>query len=49
MFLRCTRARFDPAKVDEVMATGDDLKATLGRLPGIQHPTARSTSGACRK
>jgi len=37
MFLRCTRAQFDPAKADEVMVTASDLKAALDRLPGIQH------------
>ncbi len=37
MFLRCTRAQFDPAKADTVLAIASDLKATLDRLPGIQH------------
>ncbi len=37
MFLRCSRAQFDPAKADEVAALGSELKAGLGKLPGIQH------------
>ncbi|MDQ2783727.1 MAG: hypothetical protein M3Y58_01855 [Chloroflexota bacterium] len=37
MFLRCTRSTFDPAKADEVVALGGDLKAIYGKLPGIQH------------
>ena len=37
MFLRCTRAQFDPAKADDVSAIASDLKAALDRLPGIQH------------
>jgi hypothetical protein len=37
MFLRRTRAQFDPAKADEVAALARELKALLGRLPGIQH------------
>ena len=37
MFMRCTRAQFDPAKTDEVVALGGELKASLGKLPGIHH------------
>ncbi len=37
MFLRCTRAQFDPAKANDVSAIASDLKAALDRLPGIQH------------
>ncbi len=48
MFLRCTRAQFDPAKADEVAAVGDDLKAALGKLPGIQHSHAALDRAAGR-
>ena len=37
MFLCCTHSQFDPAKADEVAALSSELKASLGKLPGIQH------------
>ncbi len=40
MFLRCTRAHFDPAKADEALTVAKDLNAALGRLPGLQHSHA---------
>jgi len=37
MYMRVTRSRIDPARVDEaVRQVGPDLVATISRLPGYQ-------------
>ena len=36
MYIRVTRARFDPARSEEVQAIGQDIVAANRRLPGFQ-------------
>jgi quinol monooxygenase YgiN len=36
MYIRITRARFDPARTEDLVAVGPDLVATFRRLPGFQ-------------
>ena len=37
MYLRLTRARFDPALADQVVPIATEVRAAMGRLPGLQH------------
>jgi hypothetical protein len=36
MYLRITRARFDPARYEEVVPLGREVEAAVRRLPGFQ-------------
>lgn len=36
MYLRITRARYDPARADEVVALSGQVNADVKRLPGCQ-------------
>jgi hypothetical protein len=36
MWMRVTRGRVDPAKVDEAIRVGQDVAAAVKRLPGFQ-------------
>jgi hypothetical protein len=37
MYLRLTRARFDPALADQVVPLASAVRAAMRRLPGLQH------------
>jgi phage tail tape-measure protein len=37
MYLRLTRARFDPARADQVVPIASEVRAAMARLPGLQH------------
>jgi hypothetical protein len=37
MFLRITRARFDPGSYDQVAAAAQEVQVAMQRLPGVQH------------
>ena len=37
MYLRLTRARFDPALADQVVPLASEVRAAMRRLPGLQH------------
>ncbi len=37
MYLRLTRARFDPAVHDQIAPISRDVQAAMRRLPGLQH------------
>ena len=37
MYLRLTRARFDPELADQVEPLASEVRAAMGRLPGLQH------------
>jgi hypothetical protein len=37
MFLRITRAQFDPAAYAQVAPVSREVEAALNRLPGVQH------------
>jgi hypothetical protein len=37
MYLRITRAVFDPAIYDQIAAVSREVPAAMGRLPGLQH------------
>ena len=37
MYLRLTRARFDPALADQVVPPVSEVRAAMHRLPGLQH------------
>jgi hypothetical protein len=37
MYLRLTRARFDPARADQVVPLASEVRAAVRRLPGLQH------------
>ncbi len=37
MYLRLTRARFDPAIHDQVVPIAGEVRAGMRRLPGLQH------------
>jgi hypothetical protein len=37
MYLRLTRARFDPALADQVVPLTSEVRAAMRRLPGLQH------------
>jgi hypothetical protein len=37
MYLRLTRARFDPARADQVVPLASEVRAAMRRLPGLQH------------
>jgi hypothetical protein len=37
MYLRLTRARFDPARADQVVPIASEVRAAMRRLPGLQH------------
>ena len=37
MYLRLTRARFDPALADQVVPLASAVRAAMRRLPGPQH------------
>ena len=37
MYLRITRARFDPARYDDVVPLAREVTAAVQRLPGFQH------------
>ena len=36
MYLRLTRGRFDPSRIDEVTRLNQEVRAALERLPGYQ-------------
>ena len=36
MYLRITRGRADPARIDELMLLARDMSAAMQRLPGLQ-------------
>ena len=37
MYLRITRARFDPPSYDQIAPVADEVQAAMRRLPGAQH------------
>ena len=37
MYLRLTRARFDPALADQVVPLASEVRAAMRRLPGLRH------------
>jgi quinol monooxygenase YgiN len=37
MYLRITRARFDPASYEQVSAAAQEVQAAMQQLPGVQH------------
>ena len=37
MYLRLTRARFDPARADQVVPIASEVRAAMRRLPGLQN------------
>ncbi len=37
MYLRITRARFDPARYDDVVPLAREVTAAVQQLPGFQH------------
>ena len=37
MYLRITRARFDPASYEEITAAAQEVQAAMRQLPGVQH------------
>ncbi len=37
MYLRITRARFDPAASEQIAATAEEVRAAMRQLPGVQH------------
>jgi hypothetical protein len=37
MYLRITRARFDPATYEQVSAAAQEVQAAMQQLPGVQH------------
>jgi hypothetical protein len=37
MYLRITRARFDPAAHEQIAATAREVRAAMHQLPGVQH------------
>ncbi len=37
MYLRITRARFDPARYDDVVPLAREITAAVQRLPGFHH------------
>ena len=37
MYLRITRARFDPASSEQISAAAREVQAAMQQLPGVQH------------
>ena len=37
MYLRITRARFDPASSEQISAAAQEVQAAMQQLPGVQH------------
>ena len=37
MYLRITRARFDPAAYEQIAVAARDVRAAMRKLPGVQH------------
>lgn len=37
MYLRITRARFDPSSYEQVRAAAQEVQAAMQQLPGVQH------------
>ena len=37
MYLRLTRARFDPALTEHIVPIAGEVRAAMRRLPGLQH------------
>jgi phage tail tape-measure protein len=37
MYLRLTRARFDPALADQIAPLASEVRTAMQRLPGLQH------------
>ena len=37
MYLRITRARFDPPSYDQIAPIAQEVQAAMRRLPGVQH------------
>ena len=37
MYLRLTRARFDPARAEQIIPIAGEVRTAMRRLPGLQH------------
>ena len=37
MYLRITRARFDPASYEQITTAAQEVQAAMRQLPGVQH------------
>jgi hypothetical protein len=37
MYLRLTRARFDPAVAEQILPIAGEVRVAMRRLPGLQH------------
>ena len=37
MYLRLTRARFDPTRAEQIVPIASEVRTAMRRLPGLQH------------